>query len=178
MEKILDYIGQQRSVGQSDEQIKTSLSSAGHTSDMINTYFTAIPNSFARDTNVKLHKVGNIAGAAFLSGPFAPIYMLFQNFKVLHREKEANIFLVYSLLGTVVLFTVMSFLQQSLISAGMIVFVSSWVLAEQLQGEAIKSHKALGGSFVSIWKTLLICLGSIVTVIVCVLVLFALGINL
>lgn len=106
----------------------------------------------------KLYSSKAISGATFLGGPLAAGYMIGENFKALDKPIEGRNSLIIGILSTIILFTGIFMIQESLIDKiprqliPLIYTGIAWGLVEWKQGDILKSHKENGSPFYSGWR--------------------------
>ncbi len=117
----------------------------------------------------KIYKDKGITCATYLGGPLVAGYLIAENFKVFKEKEKVKITWVITIIFTVVLFTTVVLLPDSIHVPNYIIPIiytgAAHFLITRYQGEKINSHIANGGLTYSGWRIALISLiGLVVTV--------------
>jgi hypothetical protein len=163
MNEIQNYITQQRQLGIADETIKSTLVAAGHNAEAIAAFFindNSTPQSTTVTPQKKMHRIWNIAGASFLGGPLAGVYMISQNYRSVGRDREAkdilrngSIFIAAVIFIAFVIIDIFDFNPFASLSFHWVVVA---IYVEMHQKDILAQHKSQNGAFVSLFKTIII----------------------
>lgn len=127
-------------------------------------------------TSKRLYSPGQIAFAGFLGSPIAACWLFARNYRQLGQPKSAHQWLLWGVVGTVILFIIASFLPDSVPNLALPIGYTVGFLnaAKRIHGSAIAEHLAVGGRLDSWWAVVgvgVLCLVIVVAVIVGVVLL-------
>lgn len=125
----------------------------------------------SQDTGVyRFYKLSGIGLATFFGSPIAGGYLISRNYKVVGRDAEAKKAIIYSVLGTLAMFAVITFIESfftlpnTTYSVPQVMAV--YLLARQYQGELLETHKTNNGQFFSNWRAFGISLVVILAILI------------
>lgn len=117
--------------------------------------------------NTQLHSTRAILIGTFLGGPLAAGYLMMENYQNLDRKESANKALLYGIGGTILLFTLIFLIPDSIMTMipSPVIPIASmaavYAIVESQLGETLKIHQAKDRVFYSRWRALVVGLISL-----------------
>jgi hypothetical protein len=115
----------------------------------------------------RLYSPGQVAAAAFLSGPFGGFWLLASNYRALGARRQATRTVVWGVAATAVLLPLVLLLPDKFPNFILPAAYTGAIyqLAKQLQGKSYRQHLARGGAARSNWRVIGISLVWLVIVV-------------